>query len=123
VQMKKGMSVFERLAREHGGALLKTLGGRMIAVFGAERSSGDEPVRASRTALAAAARIPGIRLAIATGGVVAGVSGLSGEAIERGAHDLDQARAGVRVDSPTARLLSGQFLVDGREGEGVLRGE
>src|SRR5262249_10194677 len=70
--------IFASIAEDQGGACHGTLGRRVIAVFGGARSTGDEAMRAARTALTAAERMPGIQLAIATGRALAGVAGLSG---------------------------------------------
>jgi serine/threonine protein kinase/tetratricopeptide (TPR) repeat protein len=111
--------VFASIAEDQGGACHGTLGRRVIAVFGGARSTGDEAMRAARTALTAAERLPGIQLAIATGRALAGVTGLSGDLIERGARVLEQPGSGIRLDEATARLLADHFVVDGRQLTGV----
>jgi tRNA A-37 threonylcarbamoyl transferase component Bud32 len=105
--------VFTALVEEQGGVCHGALGRRMIAVFGSTRSTGDEAVRAARAALSVGARLPSVRLAIATGRALSGVTGLSGDLIERGAHGLDDG-AGVRLDEATARLLADHFHIEGR---------
>src|SRR5262249_32927868 len=79
------MHAFEAVAAAHAAAAHPTLGRRLIAVFAGARTTGDEVPRAARAAIAARDRIPGIRLAIATGRALAGLTGLSGDIIERGA--------------------------------------
>ncbi len=121
-----GSSMLVSLAEEHGASCHPTLDRHIIALFGGERSAGDEAVRAARTALAAAARIRGIRLSIATGKALAQAGGIAGDVIERGASILPKdgdaplgtARLAlpIHLDAPTARLLSEQFVIedDGR---------
>ncbi len=110
------MAAFDAIAAEHGAASYPTLGRRRIAVFGGAHSTGDEGVRAALAALDVAARLPGVRLGIATGRALAGATGLSGDLIERGALNvveraLDPA---IQVDEATARLLSAHFVVEKR---------
>jgi tetratricopeptide (TPR) repeat protein len=102
------------VAEAQGAACHPTLGGRMIAVFGGDRTLGDEAVRAARAALAASARLPLVRFAIVTGRTLAGTSGLAGDLLERGAAEVerDPVRGAVRVDEATARLVGEHFLVD-----------
>ena len=106
--------LFAGIVERQGGACHGALSRRMIAVFGGARSTGDEPVRAARAALTAAERLPGLRLALATGRALTGVPGVSGELVERGAHEIVREGApGVRVDEATARLLAEHFIIDG----------
>ncbi len=113
------LGAFEGLVAQHGAASFRTLGRRVIAVFGSDRTTGDEAVRAARACVAASQRIPGIRLAIATGRAIAGVTGLSGELIERGARvvgrgdALDLGPRPIRIDETTAELLAEHFVVEG----------
>ena len=116
------MQRFAQIAVEHGAALHATLGSRMIAVFGGAHSSGDEGVRAAGTALGAA-ELPGVRLAMVTGRVHADSEGMGGDAIERGAALLDRYRGSVRLDAPTARLVSAHFIVEEEPDGAILRGE
>jgi tetratricopeptide (TPR) repeat protein len=109
---------FAAAAEDLGGACHGTLGHRMIAVFGGARSTGDEAVRAARAALLAAAEVPGIQLAIATGRALAGITGLSGDLIERGVREVD-GKVGIRLDEATARLLADHFVVEDRILAGV----
>ena len=118
VAPESDLAAFEAIAAEHGAASYPTLGRRRIAVFGGAHTTGDEGVRAALAALEAAARLPGIRLAIATGRALAGATGLSGDLIERGALNvveraLDPA---IQVDEATARLLAAHFVVERRPG-------
>ncbi len=113
---------FDSIVRSHGGASQRAIGGRAIAVFGLDRSHGDEPMRAARAALECVHRVPGCRLAIATCRVLRGASGLDGEPIERAAERLHGARDGVAIDDGTANAISGHFEIAGEEGSRVLRG-
>ena len=122
--VEAAMAAFETVVTEHRGVAHRTIGGRMIAVFGAVRSSGDEAERAARAALAGVARVPSVQAAITTGRAVASLAGLSGAAIERGAAEVERAaRGAVRVDEATARLIGGSFVTLGDENERVLLGE
>ncbi len=115
------LAAFEAIAVEHGGASYPTLGRRRIAVFGGAHTTGDEGVRAALAALEAAARLPGVRLAIATGRALAGATGLSGDVIERGALPLP-ADPAILVDEGTARLLAAHFVIERRPPGQVLTG-
>ena len=118
---------FAAVAEEQGGACHATVGGRAIAIFGGARSVGDEPLRAARAALTAVERVPGVHLAIATGRALSGITGLSGDLIERGAHAVDHdlgalpsgAAAPILVDDATARLLAEHFVIEGNALAGV----
>ena len=122
--VERAMAAFETVVTEHRGVAHRTIGGRMIAVFGAVRSSGDEAERAARAALAWVARVPDVQVAITTGRAVASLAGLSGAAIERGAAEVERApRGAIRVDEATARLVGAHFLVGGEENERALVGE
>jgi tetratricopeptide (TPR) repeat protein len=115
------LAAFEAIAAEHGASSYPTLGRRRIAVFGGAHTTGDEGVRAALAALEAAARLPGVRLAIATGRALAGATGLSGDLIERGARPVVE-KAGdlaIQVDDATARLLSAHFVVERRAQTGA----
>ena len=125
------LAVFEAIAVEHGAVCHPMLGRRVIAVFGGDRTAGDELLRAARAALAAAARLTRVHLAIATGRALAGATGLTGDIIDRGAVHLrpssDAAPSGpasvaIRVDEPTARLLEEHFVIERREHGPVLTG-
>ena len=117
------MDSFEAIVARHGGTAHRTLGRRMIAVFGVARSSGDEAVRAARAALATRREFPAVRLSIATGRAMAGTAGLSGDAIDRGARDVDRAGREIHVDEATVRLLATDFVVDALAAGSVLRAE
>src|SRR5262249_36108071 len=125
------LAAFDAVATEHGATSFPTLGRRRIAVFGGAHTTGDEVVRAARAALAAAARIPRVRLAVATGRALAGASGLSADLIERGAVQVEGARPSahaqdpgpaIQVDEATARLLAEHFVIERREQQRVLVG-
>ncbi|MBK8251921.1 MAG: protein kinase [Polyangiaceae bacterium] len=122
--IEKAMAALESIVTEHRGVAHRTIGGRMIAVFGAVRSTGDEAERAAHAALAALSRVPGAQVAITTGRAVASLAGLSGAAIERGAAEVERApRGSARIDEATARLIEAHFVVGGDEHERVLLGE
>ncbi|MEI8257955.1 MAG: protein kinase, partial [Deltaproteobacteria bacterium] len=112
----ESMTTFEGIVARHGGTSHRTLGRRMVAVFGVARSTGDEPVRAARAALATREQLPAVRLAIATGRAMSGTAGLSGDAIDRGVREVERAGRDVHLDDATARLLGADFAV---EGEGI----
>jgi serine/threonine protein kinase/tetratricopeptide (TPR) repeat protein len=115
---------FAKIVGEHGGVVDRTIGGRMIAVFGASRSSGDEVERAVRAARQAIAQIGPLRVAITTGRAVAGAVGLSGESIERGAADVERARPGsIHVDATTARLCEASYAIGDEDGQRVVLAE
>ncbi|NUP05432.1 MAG: protein kinase [Polyangiaceae bacterium] len=114
-------STFARIASNAGGVAHKLLSLAFVAVFGEERSAGDEAQRAARAALAIRSALPFASVAVATGRVLAGASGLAGEAIDRGV-GLAVAAGGIRLDSATARMLGDGFeIVD--DGGPVLAGE
>jgi tetratricopeptide (TPR) repeat protein len=117
------LRVFAAVAEEHGAVCYPMLGRRMIGIFGGARTTGQEVVRAARAALAAAERVPEIQLAIATGRALAGVTGLSGDLIERAARDVERDEPyAVRIDDATARLLEEHFVIEGGERQRVLVG-
>ncbi len=102
---------FAAAAAHHGGLPDRLLGGRHIAVFGAEVSYGDEAVRAVRCGLAV--RGPGIRIGIGSGRVLAGHNTtFSGEPVG-GAGSLARAGGGstVLVDLHTHHRTRGLFDV------------
>ncbi|MFO0592937.1 MAG: protein kinase [Polyangiaceae bacterium] len=113
------LQAFEALVAEHGASSFRTLGRRVIAVFGGARTTGDEAVRAARACIAAASRIPWVHLAIATGRALSGQTGLSGDLIERGVRVIEREprpTSGawpIRIDEATARLLTEHFIVEG----------
>ncbi|MEZ4301432.1 MAG: protein kinase [Polyangiaceae bacterium] len=122
--VESAMAELETVVTKHRGVAHRTIGGRMIAVFGAVRSSGDEAERAARAALAAMSRVPAAQIAITTGRAVASLAGLSGAAIERGASEVERTpRGAIRVDEATARMVGAHFVVGGEESERVLLGE
>ncbi|MEZ4301202.1 MAG: serine/threonine-protein kinase [Polyangiaceae bacterium] len=84
------LRAFAMLAAEHGGAAHPTLGRRRVAVFGGALTTGEEAIRAARAALEAVDRIPGVRIAIATGRALAGAAGLSGDIIDRGVRVVER---------------------------------
>lgn len=146
------------LVADHGGGVDRLADGTWVATFlgvprvpRAPRSAGahdgqrpssagstggtasDHAGQAARCALAMRALLPRAPIALATGrGRVRGRSP-AGEAIDRAAFLVEDARraraAGeeapaIRVDALTAALLEGRFEIDGAEsGAGLLRGE
>jgi tetratricopeptide (TPR) repeat protein len=87
-------------------------GDQLVAAAGVGRTTGDEAVRAARAALLIATTVPDARVAVATGHAVAGRRGLTGEALERAAAQLERAPSGgVRLDKATYPLLEGRFVV------------
>jgi tetratricopeptide (TPR) repeat protein len=114
---------FEQIVVGHGGVAHRTLGRRAVAVFGIERSSGDEAVRAARAAMESSRAMQGARVALATCRVLTNAAGLSAEAIERGATQLEKPGDVIRVDATTARMLENHFRIEVVEGDSVLRGE
>lgn len=127
----RAMDLFTTLATTHSGVAYRALGDRMIAVFGAARSSGDDTARAARASLALlgdAVRAVGLeelpRLAITTGRAVPSASGLGGHTLERGAAEIERGRAGeIRIDAMTAGALGPSFLVEARPSGTFLVGE
>ncbi|MFO0756168.1 MAG: protein kinase [Byssovorax sp.] len=124
--------LFSTVIEAQGGAAHATLDRHAIGVFGGARSTGDEALRAARAALLLAARVPGARLSIVTGRALSGLAGLSGEAIERGAIELDEASesgesassapAAIHLDEASALLLAEHFQIDRRGAHRVLSG-
>ncbi|XYH97543.1 serine/threonine-protein kinase PknK [Sorangium sp. So ce1128] len=140
------------LVADHGGELDRLADGTWMATFlGAPRSAGpgpgahegqrpsstggtatDHAGQAARCALAMRALLPGAPIALATGrGRVRGRSS-AGEAIDRAALLVEEARraraAGgaapaIRVDALTAGLLEGRFEIDRAVDGGLLRAE
>jgi hypothetical protein len=116
------------IAEQHGASCHPTLGRRMIAVFGVDRTHGDEAVRAGRAALLASARVPGASLSIATGRALSGTTGLTGDLLERGAGELEGVDARsveprpIPVDEATAALLDEHFVIEGDAGARSLLG-
>ncbi|MFO0659655.1 MAG: protein kinase [Polyangiaceae bacterium] len=87
-------------------------GHRMLLAFGLGHSTGDELIRASRAALLLATQVPEVRVAIASGQTTRATRGISSEALERAAAQLDRAAVGaVRVDPATTPLLGGRFVL------------
>lgn len=112
----------EAVARRHGARTHRLIGRRMVAVFGSERSRGDEAARAATAGLVLQASQPTLRLAIATGFALAADAGVSGAVIERGAGQLARAAGGIRLDAYSIRLLADLFVVEEQpKGEGLLR--
>ncbi len=120
VGAEAALPLFQEVMKRFGGTFHDLLGPRRVAVFGGHGLPGDEAARAARAALAARA-IPGLRLSLVTGQVVADDGSLSGGVLSRGLRELERAREGVRLDEPTARLIEGRFTIEGARGERVLR--
>jgi hypothetical protein len=116
-------SVFEEIVARQGGRPHTLLSVAHVAVFGAERSVGDEPRRAARAALELAAQLGAVRVAISTGRALTGDAEVSGDAIERGARLLERRVFGeIGVDDATARMLSDGFeLLGASDGPRLVR--
>lgn len=113
---------FEEAVRAQGGRAHRLLAVAHVAVFGAERSHGDEADRAARAALQLAAELGPIRVAISTGRALTGGGDVSGDAIERGARVLEHLRDGqIGVDVNSARLLEDRFELRGEEERTLVR--
>jgi tetratricopeptide (TPR) repeat protein len=119
-EIDAALPLFQEVVKRLGGTFHDLLGPRRVAVFGGRGLPGDEAARAARAALAAAT-IPGLRLSLVTGQVVADDGSLSGGVLTRGLRELDRAREGIRLDEPTARLIEGRFAVEGARGDRLLR--
>lgn len=106
-------AAFERIVRLRGGVPLALLSLAHVAVFGSDRSTGDEPLRAASAALALRREIPNANLFVATGRTLGGLAGLPLDAVERGARPVgaDGSTMRVRIDEPTARLLGDAFEI------------
>ncbi|MBM4359504.1 MAG: protein kinase [Deltaproteobacteria bacterium] len=95
-------------------------GGQTVAVFGVERSRGDEVMRAARTALQILADFSEARVVVANGHAHSFRSNLTGEALERAASQLEKAKPGtVRLDLHAAAALETSFECV-RDGDGAL---
>ncbi|HEY4118123.1 MAG TPA: protein kinase, partial [Byssovorax sp.] len=116
-------AAFTAIATEADGAPYPLLGRNVVAVFGGHRTKGDEVARAARAALRVSQELVGSRVVVVTGRAVADIIGLAGAVVERGAAELERARAGaVRVDANTTRLLGDAFEVELRGDARVLVG-
>ena len=111
----------QALTSEADAALREVLGedarlesladGRLVAALGMERAKGDEALRAARAAFQLVRAAPEARVAIAIGHAITGKKGITGQALDRAARQLDLARAGtVRADSVAAAALEGRFI-------------
>lgn len=120
---ERACRAFERVIAQHGGSAHRLLGRRVLAVFGASRTTGDEAVRAARAALVVQHDQPGARVSLGTARALATGASPPMEAVERCAKDLERARDGIAVDEDTARVLRVHFVIEGGEHAWVLRGE
>ncbi len=116
---------FEQLSTSHGAEVHRLLAFAQVAVFGASASTGDEVLRAARSALGARALFPRAGLFLATGQALTGSLEISGQIIERGAvaAGAPGRPEGVAIDDATARLLSTRFEIASRDGQHQLVGE
>ncbi|MSP25030.1 MAG: serine/threonine-protein kinase PknK [Myxococcales bacterium] len=98
-------------------------GGQAAAVFGVERSRGDEIIRAVRTAIQILADFPNARIAVAKGHAVLARSNLAGESLDRAAAQLELAEPGmIRLDLHASAALETIFeLVRDAHGARVVR--
>ncbi len=95
-------------------------GGKTVAVLGVEHSRGDEVMRAARAALQILAEYPDARAVVSTGHAVMARSNLAGEALDRAAAQLLQAKpTTVRLDLHAAAALERRFEIQ-REGDGAI---
>ncbi len=115
--------VFDAEVLARGGVPHTLLARAHVAIFGSERSQGDETVRAAKTALAVRERLRGASITIATGRAQAGGEEPTGEAINRGAQAADAPSSAIRIDQPTSRLLGDAFDLAGSPPWLTLRGE
>jgi len=95
----------ERVVREEGGRHLPVFGGRVVAVFGAKQTEGDEASRAVRVA---SLLRPYVALAaVATGRAGLGRGAVAGDVVGRAERGVALGRPGVVVDEPTSRAALG----------------
>jgi tetratricopeptide (TPR) repeat protein/tRNA A-37 threonylcarbamoyl transferase component Bud32 len=122
---------FASIVEDQGGACHPTVDRHLIAVFGGAHSTGDEVMRAARAALIVADRLDGVRLSIVTGRALSGLTGLSGDAIERGAAEVEirgapgaapLPRSPILLDEASALLLSEHFVVEQQGAKRLLQG-
>ena len=118
------MDIIQRKITINGGWVEKVLGDSMIAVYGAPRSTGDDAVRAVRTALEIRETLSGekfaLRIGLSTGKVFAGqfssnMQGLSivGDAVSLARRIGSSLGAGeVFVDQKTALRIRGRFKLE-----------
>jgi len=111
-------ALLERAIVDAGGHFERLMGERAVGVFGAERSSGNEAVRAARAAMEA-------ELAASFVAVSAGRATLRGTQVSGSVLDVVERVCvahfpGVVVDTETARLLEGSFQTV-RLDDGLLR--
>ncbi len=88
---------------EDGGSALPLLGARMLGLFGAERTAGDELIRA--LTVAARARGTSGRIAVASGRVSSSHHGMEGSALEEAEAASEAGVDGVAVTAAAARSL------------------
>ncbi len=120
--------------------LEQVLGGRLIAVLGVTKSTGDEAIRAGRAALLVTNASKDVRAVVAVGyavtqhGGAPGLSGdtlpgqkprrrsnLAGEALERAAAQIELGERGTaRVDASVVSALAGRFVLQEDEHGAVL---
>lgn len=104
-----------------GGRVERRSGLSLDGVFGDQRSRGDEIARAAQAAQAG--RAPGLRMSLATGMSWRTGAALEGDAVRRASTLLTTAREGeVRLDEPTAVVLSSRFAVT-HDRRGMLLGD
>ncbi|MDP3277986.1 MAG: protein kinase [Deltaproteobacteria bacterium] len=114
---------FAEIMTRHGGVPHRVAGRRALALFGAVRTAGDEPVRAGRAALELLYQLATARIAVGTTRALAGEGLLPTDAIERSAAQLARAHGSVALDEETARALGATFVVDGLEHHRILLSE
>ncbi len=113
---------FHEIVGSHRGKAHSLLGRFAVAVFGLDRSLGNEALRAARAALALRDAVADCRLAISTCLILATENGVAGDALDRGVAQVKRASVGVSVDPATARLLEPYFVLGGAEDDPMLVG-
>lgn len=104
-----------------GGRVERRSGLSLDGVFGDQRTRGDEIVRAAQAAQSG--RRTGVRMAIVAGMTWRAGAALEGDALRRVSTLLTTAREGeVRLDEPTAVVLSSRFAVS-NDRRGMLLGD
>jgi tetratricopeptide (TPR) repeat protein len=106
ILLAKGLRDEARLAaaiHQEGGRVLRLMGDRLIGLFGAETTSGDELIRAAAVALRCRAHAE--RISIGAGRATDAAAGISGSALEEAESALSVVIDGVAVSGEAARGL------------------
>jgi tetratricopeptide (TPR) repeat protein len=110
--------LLERAIVDAGGHFERLMGERAVGVFGAERSSGNEALRAARAAMEA--ELAASFVAVSAGRATLRGTQVSGSVLEVVERVCLAHFPGVVVDTETARLLEGSFQTV-RLDDGLLR--